>query len=155
MGKKGRKGGRKKKTVTKPPAKVQTQKKEVADIKEELTNFKSEAGNLLSSMMGGAGGMGDQSKQLFDQIFGKLLGNQEGTKLSKEEIQAQGEEQIQLVATVNENIDAVEDICEKIKSLELDKIEGLADLVDEEEVTGLRGIKLSKKQEKSLKKKNK
>lgn len=66
MGKKGRKGGKKKKSEAQPPVEVQTPNNEVANIKEELGDFKSQAGNLLSSMLGGAGGMQGQSKQLFD-----------------------------------------------------------------------------------------
>lgn len=82
------------------------------------------------------------------------MGGNDENKMTKEEIVAQGETQKELISSVNENIEAVQDICEKIKNLELEKIEGLAELDDGDEVSGLRGIKLTKKQEKSLKKKN-
>lgn len=149
MGKKGRRKRNKKKNSNNNQqqaggAKVEKDGKLDETAQQLLDTFTSQSGDLQ-----------EHSKKIFDSIFQNLLGGQTSKKLTREEILQEKQETLLVIEEVNENIEKVNHTFGKIKEMKIQEIEGINDIPDPIEDDTLKGIELTKKQHKKLKKNDK
>ena len=152
---KNKKGGKSKRNRNKQKQ-AKTDQKAVGGPQLKDSAVSDAARAMMESYTGEASNLQEQSRKLFDSIFQSMLGGTKSRKLTKEEIQAENEETMLLIAEVNDNIEKVKDTCEKIKKVDLAAIEGLDMLKDDDDGDfSFKGIVLTKKQEDNLMKRNK